>query len=58
MKYNISGIKNITPIGTPCKKTTYHTQAEAEDMIRHLTETRITKKIRPYQCTICGFWHL
>jgi len=31
---------------------------EAQDMIRHITETRIAREIHAYRCPVCGFWHL
>jgi hypothetical protein len=53
-----SAIKNIRPIEPPCKKKIYHSQEEAEDMINFIKETRVSKKIRLYKCSVCGFWHL
>jgi hypothetical protein len=41
-----------------CRKTIYHSREEAEDMIRHIRETRVTHEIRAYNCPVCGFWHL
>lgn len=50
--------KNIDPIQPACRKNIYHSAEEANDMIRHITETRVTRPIKAYKCTICGFWHL
>ncbi|MDY0099888.1 MAG: hypothetical protein RBR81_11855 [Bacteroidales bacterium] len=50
--------KDPEPLGLPCKKAIYHSLPEALDMIRHIQETRITRKLRAYQCPVCGFWHL
>jgi hypothetical protein len=58
MRYNKSDIKNIPPIEPVCRKKIYHSQAEAEDMIRHIRETRVVREISAYKCSICGFWHL
>ena len=58
MHYKTSGKKSIAPFEPPCKKTTYHTREDAEDMIRHLTETLTGRKISAYRCDVCGFWHL
>ena len=57
MRYRVNKSKPA-PIGGSCKKTSYHTRDDAEDMIRHIKETRITKEIKAYRCEICGFWHL
>jgi hypothetical protein len=46
------------PIEPSCRKTAYHSREEAEAMINHIRETRITKEIRTYKCDICGLWHL
>ncbi|HKK42124.1 MAG TPA: hypothetical protein VJ963_06930 [Bacteroidales bacterium] len=50
--------KRTAPIDLPCRKTIYHSREEAEDMIKYINETRVTKEIRAYKCEICGFWHL
>ncbi|HEX2968572.1 MAG TPA: hypothetical protein VHO46_05660 [Bacteroidales bacterium] len=50
-----NGIEPIQPL---CRKTAYHTPEEADDMIRYITETRVTKSIHSYKCPVCGFWHL
>lgn len=58
MRYkNIAG-KNVVPFEPPCKKAIYQTREDAEDMIRYIRETRVTKDIRAYKCKVCGFWHL
>lgn len=48
----------VEPIGPSCRKKIYHSKAEAEEMIRYIGETRITKPLQAYQCEICGMWHL
>jgi hypothetical protein len=58
MGLRISKKKNIVSLEFPCRKRTYHTLRDAEDMIRHISETRVTREIRAYQCPVCGFWHL
>jgi hypothetical protein len=58
MSYKISKIKGIDPIKPACKKTMYNSPEEAQDMIRYINETRSTKEMHAYKCTICGFWHL
>jgi hypothetical protein len=50
--------QNIDPLSPPCRKTIYQTREEAEDMIKYIKETRITRPVRTYQCPVCGFWHL
>jgi hypothetical protein len=50
--------KSPEPINIPCKKAIYNSLADAEEMIKHITETRYTKTIKAYKCNICGFWHL
>ncbi|MGE5418678.1 MAG: hypothetical protein ACM3UT_00770 [Chloroflexota bacterium] len=56
MKY--TGRQRIEPIQPPCKKTIFQSQEEANDMIRHINETRVTRNIRAYECPVCGYWHL
>ena len=58
MVYSSSGKKNITPIEPVCSKTAYHSPEEAQDMISHIKEKRVTKEIHAYKCDTCGFWHL
>ena len=58
MAHKISNSKNIQPVEPPCKKSIYHSLAEAQDMITYISETRVSKEIRAYKCQICGFWHL
>jgi hypothetical protein len=58
MVYKPSKIKKVQPVELPCKKTTYYSFEEAEDMIRYIKETRVVKEIHAYKCLICGFWHL
>ncbi len=50
--------KKTDAIELPCRKTIYHSREEAEDMIKYINETRITRSIRAYKCESCGFWHL
>jgi hypothetical protein len=58
MRYKTSSKKRIVPLETPCRKALYHTREDAEDMIRHLAETRRGREISAYRCDVCGFWHL
>jgi hypothetical protein len=58
MGYNLSKMKKIDPVGSPCKKKTYYTLEEAQDMIKYLKENRTGKEISAYKCATCGFWHL
>lgn len=58
MAYRTSKKRQITSVELPCKKTIYHSREEAEDMIRYINETRVTREIKAYKCDICGFWHL
>ncbi len=58
MGYKYSKIKLIDPIEPVCKKTTYNSLEEAQDIINYIRENRSGKEIHPYKCTICGFWHL
>jgi hypothetical protein len=58
MNYKSSRKTKIEPIGLFCRKTPYNSLEEAQDMIRYINETRVTREIRAYKCSICGFWHL
>jgi hypothetical protein len=58
MSHRLSNIKKIQPFEPPCKKTIYNSLAEAQDMITHINENRVSKEIHAYKCHICGFWHL
>jgi len=58
MGYKPFSRKKAEPVQPPCKKTIYYSLEEAQDMIRHITETRIVREIRAYKCPVCGFWHL
>jgi hypothetical protein len=58
MGYTISGKRNVNAIEPSCKKTIYNSREDANDMIRHINETRSAKKIHAYKCDVCGFWHL
>lgn len=58
MKYPRSKIKAVSSLEPPCRKTIYHSKEEAEDLIKHIAETRGGKEIKPYKCEVCGFWHL
>jgi len=51
-------IKNIDPIQPSCRKAIYNSMEEAQDMIKHIKETRVVREITAYKCLICGFWHL
>jgi len=58
MKYSRIKREKINPIDYPCKKEVYYTLEDARMIIRHIEETRVTRKIRAYRCNVCGFWHL
>ena len=58
MGYKHLKTNKIDPIEPPCKKTTYNSFEEAQDMIRYIKENRVVKEIHPYKCMVCGFWHL
>ena len=58
MRYKTVARKNVDPFLLPCIKTIYQTREDAEDMIRHIAETRTGREIRAYRCDVCGFWHL
>ncbi|HPT20637.1 MAG TPA: hypothetical protein PLR88_01715 [Bacteroidales bacterium] len=58
MVYKLTRLKRTNPIELPCKKTMYNSLEEAQDMIRYINETRVSKEIHAYKCTNCGFWHL
>jgi len=58
MVYRTSKKKQIGPLEPPCKKTIYQSREEAEDMIKYIHDTRVTRDIKAYRCNICGFWHL
>ena len=58
MKYRPFKKERIDPIDFPCKKEVNYTLEDAQMMIRHIEETRVTRKIRAYKCNVCGFWHL
>jgi hypothetical protein len=58
MAYKSSKSRSVDPIRPPCKKEMFQTFEEAEDMIRYIHETRITRDLHAYKCEICGMWHL
>jgi len=58
MRYKLNKNKPDPLAGPVCKKKAYHTKEEAEDMIHYITETRVTRIIKAYQCKVCGLWHL
>jgi len=58
MGYKPSNKAKVKPIGLPCRKESYNTREDAMAMIKYIEDSRVTRKIRPYQCRICGFWHL
>jgi len=59
MSYKLTNNPKVPAFEPPCRKTIYHTIEEAQDIIKYMAETKGTgKEIRPYKCTICGFWHL
>ena len=58
MGYKSSRYRLPEPLGPSCRKNSYHSREEAEDMIRHIAETRYTKALHAYQCPVCGLWHL
>jgi hypothetical protein len=56
--YRPKNIKPVDPLTPACNKTIYNSLAEAEEMIRHIRETRYVRDLNAYQCPICGMWHL
>ena len=58
MAYHSSKYRSADPIGPSCKKTMYHSREEAEEMIRHIQENRVTRPLHAYLCPVCGTWHL
>ncbi len=58
MRYRVSDKKAVTSLEPPCRKTIYHSKEEAEDIIKHISETRGGREIKSYRCDVCGFWHL
>jgi hypothetical protein len=58
MAYKTTRGKRPEPVDPPCNKTIYHSAEEAMDVVRHITETRVVRALRPYRCSVCGFWHL
>jgi biotin synthase-related radical SAM superfamily protein len=58
MAYKSSKHRSVDPIGPGCKKPMYNSLEEAEDMIRYIHETRVTRSLHTYQCPECGTWHL
>jgi hypothetical protein len=58
MAYKVLKNQKIEPVKPACRKTIYNSPEEAQAMIRHINETRVTRQIHVYQCNICGKWHL
>lgn len=58
MPYKLSKNMKIDPVEPLCRKKTYNSPEEAQEMIRHIMETRVTGKIHFYKCPVCGLWHL
>ncbi|MDX9930903.1 MAG: hypothetical protein RBS37_13745 [Bacteroidales bacterium] len=58
MKYRPLKKERIDPIDYPCKKEVYYTPEDAQMMISHIEETRVTRNLKAYRCNVCGFWHL
>jgi hypothetical protein len=58
MAYRSSKKQSVDPISPGCNKTIYNSREEAEEMIRHIMETRHVKDLGTYQCPVCGLWHL
>ncbi len=48
MKYKLSKKGKADPIAPLCRKEAYFTLEDAQAMIKHIGETRVTKKIRAY----------
>ena len=57
-RYKTSNYSSFDPITPSCNKTIYNTQEEAQDVIRHITETRVVRELYAYECETCGMWHL
>jgi hypothetical protein len=58
MRYKHSDIRKVSPLEPVCRKKIYYSLEEAQDMIRHIRETRVVREVSAYKCSICGFWHL
>jgi hypothetical protein len=58
MKTKLSHRRKIEYVELPCRKATYNSLAESLEMIHYINETRVTRKIQPYKCPVCGLWHL
>lgn len=58
MAYRSSKYKYVKPIDPGCRKTIYQSREEAEEMIRHIRETRFVSALSAYECPDCGLWHL
>jgi len=58
MAYKLSKNRKIDTVEPLCRKKSYNSPEEAQDMIRNIMETRVTRAIRFYQCPVCGLWHL
>jgi len=58
MAYKLSKNRKIDSVEPLCRKKTYNSPEEAQEMIRQIMETRVTRAIHFYQCPVCGLWHL
>jgi hypothetical protein len=57
MKYNLSKKEKITPVGPPCRKKLYDSKEAALEALEYISSTRHVR-LKAYQCSVCGFWHL
>jgi hypothetical protein len=58
MAYKLLKNRKIEPLGPLCRKKVYNSPEEAQEMIRNIMETRVTRPIHFYKCPVCGLWHL
>ena len=58
MAYKSSRSKSVSPLHPGCNKTIYDSREKAEEMIRHLQESRYVRDLHAYHCPDCGLWHL
>jgi len=58
MAYKSSNNKLVSPLGPSCRKKSYASREEAEEMIKYIEETRYTRALHAYECPECGMWHM
>ncbi|MCU0408623.1 MAG: hypothetical protein MUD02_06715 [Bacteroidales bacterium] len=58
MAYSANSKTGAGPLEPRCRKEAYTSMEDAQAMVQHISETRITREIRAYKCPVCGYWHL